>query len=307
MYVILKAVVRLSHPAPLDLVLRKRLCLRIVAATAKQQQPLRPTSITEKIRKRLSCVGSSRSQGRPLHAVSIIYQLVSNVPPASAELEDRKSLAVMAALGGGGPESATMASDANIMADNNLASGGGETFIERYSRGISAVDTVLFLDRLRQSVAVKEALKVAGKQGLLAATMRKTVSVPNFSSIALTGSRSMDNLALSALPSSRPSSSSSSTRLRTSMSVNDFDQSATESALLGPPPLRSGGASGRRARRGLATVPEGGGDHGSDSALIADSLPPRPTFLNLGPALSARQEENEAGIAKITVFRRHFV
>ena len=307
MYVILKAVVRLSHPAPLDLVLRKRLCLRIVAATAKQQQPLRPTSIKEKIRKRLSGVGSSRSQGRPLHAVSIICQLVSNVPPASAELEDRKSLAVMAALGGGGPESATMASDANIMADNNLASGGGETFIERYSRGISAVDTVLFLDRLRQSVAVKEALKVAGKQGLLAATMRKTVSVPNFSSIALTGSRSMDNLALSALPSSRPSSSSSSTRLRTSMSVNDFDQSATESALLGPPPLRSGGASGRRARRGLATVPEGGGDHGSDSALIADSLPPRPTFLNLGPALSARQEENEAGIAKITVFRRHFV
>ena len=307
MYVILKAVVRLSHPAPLDLVLRKRLCLRIVAATAKQQQPLRPTSIKEKIRKRLSGVGSSRSQGRPLHVVSIIYQLVSNVPPASAELEDRKSLAVMAALGGGGPESATMASDANIMADNNLASGGGETFIERYSRGISAVDTVLFLDRLRQSVAVKEALKVAGKQGLLAATMRKTVSVPNFSSIALTGSRSMDNLALSALPSSRPSSSSSSTRLRTSMSVNDFDQSATESALLGPPPLRSGGASGRRARRGLATVPEGGGDHGSDSALIADSLPPRPTFLNLGPALSARQEENEAGIAKITVFRRHFV
>ena len=91
------------------------------------------------------------------------------------------------------------------------------------------------------------------------------------------------------------------------MSVNDFDQSATESALFGPPPLRSGGASGRRARRGLATVPEGGGDHGSDSALIADSLPPRPTFLNLGPALSARQEENEAGIAKITVFRRHFV
>ncbi len=272
-YIILKAVVRLSHPAPLDLVLRKRLCLSIVAA---KQRP----SFKEKIRKRLS----GRS-GRPLHSVSVIYQLVSNVPSSSAELEDRKSLAVMAALGGGsGQEDFTVAAfpgdstTAAATSDASAAREGEETFIERYSRGISAVDTILFLDRLRQSVAVKEALKAAGKQGLLSSTMRKTVSVPNFSSVLMTGSRSMDNLAA---VSSRLSAAP---RLRTSMSVNDFDQ-PMEAAATGRP----GG--GRRPRRGLATVPEAdqlGGEGGAAASSTVENLT-RPTFLNLGTALTTRE------------------
>ncbi len=277
-YLILKAVVRLSHPAPLDLVLRKRLCLSIVAA---KQRP----SLKDKIRKRLS----GRSGGRPLHSVSVIYQLVSNVPSSSAELEDRKSLAVMAALGGGGgsgQEDFTVAAfpgdSTTAAATSDASAAREETFIERYSRGISAVDTILFLDRLRQSVAVKEALKAAGKQVLLSSTMRKTVSVPNFSSVLMTGSRSMDNLAA---VSSRLAAAP---RLRTSMSVNDFEQPMEAAATLGSTG-RPGG--GRRPRGGLATVPEAdqlGGEGGAAANSAVENLT-RPTFLNLGTALTTRE------------------
>ena len=74
----------------------------------------------------------------------------------------------------------------------------GETFIEKYTRGVSAVETILTLDRLRQSVAVKElvnakaklqpaaALIPNGSNGLINSQfMRKTVSVPNISHVSL--------------------------------------------------------------------------------------------------------------------------
>lgn len=50
---------------------------------------------------------------------------------------------------------------------------------EKYTRGVSAVESILTLDRLRQNVAVKE-LETAHGQPL---TMRKTCSVPNFSQV----------------------------------------------------------------------------------------------------------------------------
>lgn len=53
--------------------------------------------------------------------------------------------------------------------------------LEKYTRGVSAVESILTLDRLRQSVAVKELLQAKGQP-----LMRKTVSVPNFSQVLLT-------------------------------------------------------------------------------------------------------------------------
>lgn len=55
-------------------------------------------------------------------------------------------------------------------------------FIEKYTRGVSAVEGILTLDRLRQSVAVKELLQSQG-QHLTLSAMRKTCSVPNFSQV----------------------------------------------------------------------------------------------------------------------------
>ena len=51
---------------------------------------------------------------------------------------------------------------------------------EKYTRGVSAVESILVLDRLRQSVAVKEIEQTQSKQQL---SMRKTASVPNFSQV----------------------------------------------------------------------------------------------------------------------------
>lgn len=82
---ILKTTVRLSHPAPMDLVLRKRISLNIF----KRQ------SITERLKK-------SKWLGRGDYSITqsgVTYEVVSNIPKASEELEDRESLAQLAASG----------------------------------------------------------------------------------------------------------------------------------------------------------------------------------------------------------------
>lgn len=81
-FLILKTTVRLSHPAPMDLVLRKRLGLNIY----KRQ------SITDRIFKRIV-------RNDCLTQTGVTYEVVSNIPKASEELEDRESLAQIAASG----------------------------------------------------------------------------------------------------------------------------------------------------------------------------------------------------------------
>lgn len=83
-YLILKTTVRLSHPAPMDLVLRKRLAINIY----KRQ------SITDKLKK-FRIVGKSDTT---CHS-GVTYEVVSNIPKASEELEERESLAQIAATG----------------------------------------------------------------------------------------------------------------------------------------------------------------------------------------------------------------
>lgn len=63
-YLIVKAVVRLSHPAPMDMVLRKRLAVNIY----KKQ------SLTSKFVK--SFIGSTNT----LYETGIMYEVVSNIP-----------------------------------------------------------------------------------------------------------------------------------------------------------------------------------------------------------------------------------
>ncbi|XP_059481863.1 kinesin-like protein KIF13A isoform X5 [Neocloeon triangulifer] len=143
-YLILKSIVKLSHPAPMELVLRKRLALNVY----KRQ------SITERLRRKIV-------RADLLQHCGVTYELVSNIPKSSEELEDRESLAQMAATG-------EETSDFNE----------GDTYIEQYTRGVSAVESILTLDRLRQNVAVKELLQAQGRP-----LMRKTASVPNFSQL----------------------------------------------------------------------------------------------------------------------------
>ncbi|CAH1979369.1 unnamed protein product [Acanthoscelides obtectus] len=144
-YMILRVTVRLSHPAPMDLVLRKRLAINIY----KRQ------SIADRIKNQIK---SKIVRTDLVTSCGVTYLVVSNVPKASEELEGRESLAQLAA------------------SVENSSMCDGETYIEKYTRGVSAVESILTLDRLRQNVAVKELLQARGQP-----LMRKTVSVPNFS------------------------------------------------------------------------------------------------------------------------------
>lgn len=81
-YLILRTTVRLSHPAPMDLVLRKRLALNIY----KRQ------SLTDRIKRKIV-------RSDVITQCGVTYEVVSNVPKASEELEDRESLAQIAASG----------------------------------------------------------------------------------------------------------------------------------------------------------------------------------------------------------------
>jgi len=103
--------------------------------------------------------------------------VVAGVPRASEELEERASLARMAGSG------------------QEVPKGDGESFIEQYTRGAAAVQDLLQMDRMRQSVAVKEA-KMRQYDPADPAdnmTLRKTHSVPNIRHV-MKGSYSLDSL-----------------------------------------------------------------------------------------------------------------
>jgi kinesin family protein 13 len=131
----------------MDLILRKRLAINIY----KKQ------SLTTILKKKIGRVDSITSSG-------VMYEIVSNVPKASEELEDRESLAQLAASG------------------EDAYSEDGETYIEKYTKSVGAVESILTLDRLRQNLAVKELLQnqLGGKSS---SAMRKTLSVPNLSQL----------------------------------------------------------------------------------------------------------------------------
>uniref|UniRef100_A0AAR2KQT0 Kinesin motor domain-containing protein n=1 Tax=Pygocentrus nattereri TaxID=42514 RepID=A0AAR2KQT0_PYGNA len=141
-YLIIKATVQLSHPASMELVLRKRIAVNIYN---KQ-------SFTQSLKRRMSLKNV-------LHSCGVTYEIVSNIPKASEEPEERETLALMAARG-----------EAEETQD-------GETYIEKYTRGVLEVANILCLDRLRQAVTVKEALSVKSRH------IRRSLSTPNVHSL----------------------------------------------------------------------------------------------------------------------------
>ncbi|XP_076009871.1 kinesin-like protein KIF13A isoform X2 [Genypterus blacodes] len=137
-YLIIKATVQLSHPASMELVLRKRIAVNIYN---KQ-------SFTQSLKRRMSLKNT-------LYSCGVTYEIVSNIPKASEEPEERETLALMAARG-----------DSEETQD-------GETYIEKYTRGVLEVENILSLERLRQAVTVKEALSTKGRH------LRRSISSPN--------------------------------------------------------------------------------------------------------------------------------
>uniref|UniRef100_A0A8C2U4C1 Kinesin family member 13A n=1 Tax=Coturnix japonica TaxID=93934 RepID=A0A8C2U4C1_COTJA len=114
-YLIVKTTVQLSHPAAMELVLRKR-----IAANIYNKQ-----SFTQSLKRRISLKNI-------YYACGVTYEIVSNIPKATEEIEDRETLALMAAR------------------SESEGTSDGETYIEKYTRGVLQVENILSLERLRQ-------------------------------------------------------------------------------------------------------------------------------------------------------------
>nr|XP_042901617.1 kinesin-like protein KIF13A isoform X1 [Parasteatoda tepidariorum] len=229
-YLILKASVRLSHPATMDVMLRKRLAINVY----KRQ------SIADKIKKKIVRQDTLFTSG-------VTYEMVSNIPKASEDPENREMLALMAASG------------------EDAHTNDGESYIEKYTRGVSAVESILMLDRLRQEVAVKELLAAQGKP------LRKTASVPNIAHVLRMDQRLDTTFPQRMDPSSRADSACELTAL----SPNDElkQRSPLSSTPFGKekPPINN-----------------------SDSPVTSPYALTRPTFLNLSFNLNMSLRQNSS-------------
>lgn len=142
-YLIVKVTVQLSHPAAMELVLRKRIAVNVYN---KQ-------SFTQSLKRRMSIKNM-------LYSCGVSYEIVSNIPKATEEPEDRETLALMAAR------------------NEYEATSDGETYIEKYTRGVLQVENILSLERLRQAVTVKEAIANKTKH------IRRSLSTPNMHNVS---------------------------------------------------------------------------------------------------------------------------
>ncbi|XP_048830805.1 kinesin-like protein KIF13B isoform X2 [Brienomyrus brachyistius] len=127
-YLIVRAVVQLSHPEEMQLVLRKRICVSIVGRQGFAQTFLRRKSLRSTI-----------------PGCGVTFEIVSNIPRDAQSSEDREMLARLAANA------------------ENPKSADSAAAIEKYLRSVLAVENILTLDRMRQEVAVREQFAAKGK------------------------------------------------------------------------------------------------------------------------------------------------
>ncbi|CAJ0564179.1 unnamed protein product, partial [Mesorhabditis spiculigera] len=155
-YAVVKAIVRLSHPKPMCIVLRKRICLAVY----------KKPSITERIFKKIAGAETASS-------TSVWYDVVAHVPNSSHDVEDRSTLASMAARSG---------------SEDSQGEGDGDrqlSYITAYTKSIQEVESMMKLDRLRQEVAITNMLSKKERQnrmqhlGVGQFRMKRAVSLPN--------------------------------------------------------------------------------------------------------------------------------
>ncbi|XP_068174218.1 kinesin-like protein KIF13B [Antennarius striatus] len=138
-YLTVRVVVQLSHPADMQLFLRKRICVNV--------NPGRQ-GFAQNFLRRMSTRSTIPGSG-------VTFEVVSNIPEDAPGSEDREMLARLAA---------------NV---HNSQSADEEAAIEKYLRSVLSLENILTLDRLRQEVAVKEQLMSRGKNN------RRSISSPS--------------------------------------------------------------------------------------------------------------------------------
>ena len=204
LFLTVRATVRIRDPLPLDLVLRKRICFSVY----KRQ------SFVSRFRKTLGY-----STGHLLKGLGVTYELVGSVPATFGDVNTEA----------GGEED---------QAEEEEEGGREESFFDEYAQAVTAVETILGLERLRQEdlvlelVARNEAALGGAPITLPTAELRKTLSIPSLGGQARLGGAS-STLSLNLMPKS------SSHRLSGSLaSLNLQDgrrKGAASRRSLGPP------------------------------------------------------------------------
>uniref|UniRef100_A0A8C3GEK8 Kinesin family member 13B n=1 Tax=Cairina moschata TaxID=8855 RepID=A0A8C3GEK8_CAIMO len=168
-YLIVRATVQLSHPAEMQLVLRKRICVNVYGRQGFAQSFLRRMSHRSSI-----------------PGCGVTFEIVSNIPEDAQGAEEREALARMAA---------------NV---EDAASADSEAYIEKYLRSVLSVENILTLDRLRQEVAVKEQLMGKGKlyRRSLSSPNVNRVSIPPQHLQCIEGSKCIFQLQIPIMPES---------------------------------------------------------------------------------------------------------
>ncbi|XP_013871024.1 kinesin-like protein KIF13B isoform X2 [Austrofundulus limnaeus] len=138
-YLTVRVVVQLSHPADMQLVLRKRICVYVNSGRQ---------GFAHNFLRRMSTRSTIPGSG-------VTFEVVSNIPEDAPGSEDREMLARLAASA------------------HNSQSGEDEAAIEKYLRSVMNLENILTLDRLRQEVAVKEQLSGRGRSN------RRSLSSPS--------------------------------------------------------------------------------------------------------------------------------
>ncbi|KAM9817552.1 kinesin-like protein KIF13B [Neosynchiropus ocellatus] len=138
-YLTVRVAVQLSHPADMQLILRKRICVNV--------NPGRQGFAHSLLRRM-----STRST---VPGCGVTFEVVSNIPGDAPGSEDREMLARLAANA------------------NNSRTADDEAAIEKYLRSVLSLENILTLDRLRQEVAVKEQLTSRGRSS------RRSLSSPS--------------------------------------------------------------------------------------------------------------------------------
>ncbi|CAD5230171.1 unnamed protein product [Bursaphelenchus okinawaensis] len=148
-YGVVRVAVRLSYPFNAELVIRKRICLNVY----------KKTSLKDRLMKKIGVQGTVNGTG-------VYYDIVAHVPKSSLDMEDRASLAMMAAR----------------HSDEVKTTINGQcAYVEAYTKSIQAVEWMLKLDRLRQESAVANSLGKAERKKYQATSfrMKRTVSLPS--------------------------------------------------------------------------------------------------------------------------------
>uniref|UniRef100_F1KUF5 Kinesin-like protein KIF13A n=1 Tax=Ascaris suum TaxID=6253 RepID=F1KUF5_ASCSU len=211
-YAILKVVVRVLHPCQIDIIIRKRICMHIY----------KKASLTERLMKKI--VGTDAICG-----TSVYYDVVAHIPKSSLDVEDRATLAMMAAR-------PSQSIDEDTSANGDSQKDHKQSYIEVYTKSIQVVESMLKLDRLRQEVAINSMLNKQERLNRLnhfgAPTqgyrMKRAVSLPN------TNSNSLQPLMNTAYRSLAPSSDSTDARRSMEMSTSSSGASSMVTSLVSP-------------------------------------------------------------------------